>query len=112
MPLYKVQVDTVARIGHTAIVGDIGGQIGHSVIEIMKTIRAIDIIVLFRWIPPHTIRVNFRSKTAFDVAGFAAQWGGGGHRRASGVVIAGSLEDFDEVCCRIISALSRQLTVA
>ena len=39
------------------------------------------------------VRVSFRSKGNYDVAKVAAQFGGGGHKKAAGCTIAGTLED-------------------
>ena len=42
--------------------------------------------------PDGAIRCSFRSKGGLDVAAFAAQFGGGGHARAAGAKIAGTLD--------------------
>jgi phosphoesterase RecJ-like protein len=39
------------------------------------------------------VKISFRSVGNFDVAKFASQFGGGGHSKASGASIAGSMED-------------------
>lgn len=54
--------------------------------------------------PPEggAIRVSFRSKGGLDVSKFAEQFGGGGHARAAGAKIAGSV---DEVRERVVKAL-------
>ena len=39
------------------------------------------------------VKVSFRSVGDFDVAKFASQFGGGGHAKASGASIAGSMAD-------------------
>lgn len=43
-------------------------------------------------VPAH-VRVSFRSKGQYDVAQVAAKFGGGGHKKAAGCVIHGSLEE-------------------
>ncbi len=48
------------------------------------------------------IRVNLRSKGDVDVAEIARQFGGGGHSRAAGVRIEGSLESVSK---RVVSAI-------
>jgi phosphoesterase RecJ-like protein len=41
----------------------------------------------------NVIRVNLRSKTCVNVSEIAAQFGGGGHIRAAGCTVNGSLAD-------------------
>jgi phosphoesterase RecJ-like protein len=41
---------------------------------------------------PGPIRISLRSKGQVDVARFAEQFGGGGHARAAGLKIDGSLD--------------------
>lgn len=55
--------------------------------------------------PPEggAIRCSFRSKGQLDCSDFAAQFGGGGHARAAGAKIPGTLDD---VRTRIIAALA------
>jgi phosphoesterase RecJ-like protein len=52
------------------------------------------------------VRVSLRSKGAVDVARFAEQFGGGGHARASGLKIAGSINSVRE---QISQAMVAQL---
>jgi phosphoesterase RecJ-like protein len=52
------------------------------------------------------IRVSFRSKGQIDVASFAQQFGGGGHARASGAKLDGSLDDARE---RVVSRLVTEI---
>jgi phosphoesterase RecJ-like protein len=52
------------------------------------------------------VRVSLRSKGQVDVARFAERFGGGGHARASGLKIAGTLEQaHDAVVSAMIDAL-------
>jgi bifunctional oligoribonuclease and PAP phosphatase NrnA len=51
---------------------------------------------------PGPIRISFRSKGGLDVARFAEQFGGGGHARASGAKLTGSIDD---VANRVVDAL-------
>jgi len=52
------------------------------------------------------IRVSLRSKGGVDVAKFAEQFGGGGHARASGLKIEGSLQQAHD---RVVKAMIQQL---
>jgi phosphoesterase RecJ-like protein len=55
------------------------------------------------------IRVSLRSKGQVDVAKFAQQFGGGGHARAAGLKIDGTLEQAYKT---VVSAMSRALLQA
>lgn len=69
----------------------------------------LEAIVLFTEEPNGGVRVNFRSKQVLDVAALAAQFGGGGHARASGARPAGP---WDQVVARVIAATRAALAAA
>jgi phosphoesterase RecJ-like protein len=64
------------------------------------------VALLFRELPGGRIKVSLRSKGDLDVHRLASGFGGGGHRNASGIVLAGAL---DEVSERIIAEAKRPL---
>ena len=57
------------------------------------TIQGVEVGLLFREISPGLIKVGFRSKGEVDVSAIAAEFGGGGHRRAAGAKQDGTMED-------------------
>jgi phosphoesterase RecJ-like protein len=59
--------------------------------------------------PRGGVKVSFRSRGAVDVARLAEQFGGGGHRQASGAILATSL---DEARARVLGALAALLAPA
>jgi phosphoesterase RecJ-like protein len=50
-------------------------------------------IVIIRQESPEKCTLGFRSRDAVDVAAIAAQFGGGGHKNAAGLTIAGTIEE-------------------
>ena len=55
---------------------------------------------------PGPIRLSLRSKRDVDVAAICAKWGGGGHARAAGVRIDGSIEDVErQVVAAMVEAI-------
>ena len=53
------------------------------------------------------IRVSFRSKGQVDVAAFAQQFGGGGHARAAGAKVEGTLSDVrDQIAAKALAQIS------
>lgn len=67
------------------------GEDLEGVVEYPRTIEGVQLALLFREIANGRTKVSFRSIGGLDVARLAAEWGGGGHSRASGASIAGDL---------------------
>ncbi len=78
--------------------------------EIMTALLAMDgisVALLFRELSGNQVKVSLRSKGELDVHSLAAEYGGGGHRNASGIVLDGEL---DAVARRITERATVQLT--
>jgi phosphoesterase RecJ-like protein len=71
------------------------------VVEYPRSIAGVRLAMLFREIHQGRVKVSLRSVGNVDVAAFAKQFGGGGHRKAAGVSLEGSLA---EVQGRILAA--------
>lgn len=84
--------------------GDTEGFIGYA-----RSIEGVEIAVAFREVGQETIRVGLRSKERVDVARVASEFGGGGHVRASGCTIQGTM---DEARRRLMPSLERALREA
>jgi phosphoesterase RecJ-like protein len=70
-------------------------------------VRTVEVSVLLTDGPEGgPIRISFRSKGQVDCAAFAQQFGGGGHARAAGAKLNGSLA---EAHARVVDALLRSL---
>ncbi len=61
-------------------------------INALHTVAGSEIAVLFVELEDNVTKVSLRSRTDFNVQAIAAQFGGGGHRAASGVTFDGTLE--------------------
>jgi phosphoesterase RecJ-like protein len=72
-------------------------------------VAGVEIGMLFREIPGEQIKVGLRSKDYADVNQLAAQFGGGGHRRAAGCVLPGRME---EVVKQVLAAAEETLRLA
>lgn len=81
-----------------------------ALINIPLQIRAVEVSIVLTE-PPEggPVRVSLRSKGAVDVARFAEQFGGGGHARAAGLKLDGSL---NEVHDRVIQAMTRAMSLS
>ena len=69
------------------------------IVEHARSIAGTRMALFFRDLGYGKVKVSFRSTGAVDVNAFARQFGGGGHAKASGALVVGSL---DEVRQRVI----------
>ncbi len=60
-----------------------------------KSIAGVEIAVLFKEIGDHEVRIGFRSKSFADVNALAGRFGGGGHMRAAGCTVKGTLQEVE-----------------
>jgi bifunctional oligoribonuclease and PAP phosphatase NrnA len=87
------------------------GAAGVDTSEVTTPVLAVDgvrIAILFRELPGDRVKVSLRSKGSLDVQSLASEFGGGGHRNASGIVMPGR---YDEVVARVterVVALARE----
>lgn len=79
--------------------------IAHEAVDMIRTLKDMDVLIMFR-VVADGIKINFRSKTDFDVSKFAKQFGGGGHAKAAGTFMTGRV---DEVIATVVSRLDREL---
>jgi phosphoesterase RecJ-like protein len=98
---------TVATAGITKGMIDACGAAGVDTSEFTTPLLAIDgvrVAILFRELPGGKVKVSLRSKGVLDVSLMAAEFGGGGHRNASGIVMPGRFEEIvDTVTARAVT---------
>jgi phosphoesterase RecJ-like protein len=81
-----------------------------NLINVPLQIRTVEVSLLFTESKePGPIRVSLRSKGQIDVARFAERFGGGGHARAAGLKVDGTLDDVRE---KVVAAMLESLGVA
>ena len=83
-----VTVPSDALSKHNVSADDLDG-----IVEFARSVQGTRVAMLFRHLANGKVKVSFRSVGDFDVAKFASQFGGGGHAKASGASIAGSMAD-------------------
>ena len=76
-------------------------------VELARSVQGTRMALLFRTLNSGKIKVSFRSVGDVDVAAFAQPFGGGGHAKASGASISGTL---DEVQQQVLTAARRLLS--
>jgi bifunctional oligoribonuclease and PAP phosphatase NrnA len=74
-----------------------------------RSIRGVEVAILFRQVEKKSYKVGFRSKGLVDVGALARELGGGGHHNAAGVLINGDLQQVRaSVMPRLVELLDRQ----
>src|ERR687898_855901 len=67
------------------------------VVEFPRSIEGIRMALLFREIAQGRVKVSLRSVGTVDVAAFAQAYGGGGHTKAAGLSLTGSLAEVQSI---------------
>jgi phosphoesterase RecJ-like protein len=66
------------------------------IINYPRKVNGAEVGILIREISPGKVKVGFRSKNLVDVNLLAAKFGGGGHPKASGCTIEGTIEEVEK----------------
>lgn len=72
------------------------------IVNYALSIGEVKAVAFFKELEPGLWRISLRSKNRINVAKVAEQFGGGGHKNASGCAVAG---EYDQVCDRVITSL-------
>ncbi|MFN2572734.1 MAG: bifunctional oligoribonuclease/PAP phosphatase NrnA [Gemmatimonadales bacterium] len=95
----SVPADALRR--HEVTADDLDG-----IVEFPRSIAGVRMALLFRYIGNGRVKISFRSMGEVDVAALATEFGGGGHHRAAGASLAGTMADVEE---RVLTAARRFL---
>ena len=76
------------------------------IFKYLRTIKGIEVIVIFTEQDRKKTKANLRSQGNFDVAQLALHFGGGGHKKASGCVIPGNMKQAKE---RLLSQIKKEM---
>jgi phosphoesterase RecJ-like protein len=71
------------------------------VLDILRSVAAVEVVLYVREAPEGRCKLSARSKGEYDVHALARAFGGGGHRKAAGATLKGSL---DQACRAVIEA--------
>ncbi|MDA1353684.1 MAG: bifunctional oligoribonuclease/PAP phosphatase NrnA [bacterium] len=80
---------------------------GSEIIDFIRQQEGMAVYAVFRTTESGDVKVSLRSKLNFDVAAFAAQFGGGGHKMAAGIRLTDI--SLDEAITRVITALKKEV---
>lgn len=98
-----VPAGAIDRYGTTA--DDLDG-----LVEMARSVQGTRLALLFRSLANGNIKVSFRSVGALDVSSFARGFGGGGHARASGASLVGTLDEVQRTILDAARTLLREGT--
>ncbi len=68
---------------------DSGALDTDEVLDVLRAVERVEVVLLVREVATGGVKLSARSKGDFDVHALARQFGGGGHKKASGATIAG-----------------------
>ena len=68
----------------------------------LRSVEGIEVVVILTEVNAQEVRVNLRSRNNFDVAALAQKFEGGGHTKAAGCKIHGSLLQAQKIICAAI----------
>ncbi len=97
--LKTLELDETKRIAWVSVPYPVFKSLGattehvEGIVNYPKSVRGVEIGIIFKEFAPHKIKVGLRSKSIVDVNKIAQVFGGGGHKRAAGCLIDGSLEE-------------------
>ncbi len=77
--------------------------------EYPRSVRGVRLAMLFRDLGHGKVKVSFRSRAGVDVNALAREFGGGGHTRASGALVPGTL---DEATARVLAVARRHVELS
>jgi phosphoesterase RecJ-like protein len=110
--LGRLQLTNDGKVAHTEIRRndyEATGATPHdteNLVNYTRSIEGVEVGVIFMEQPRGGVKVSFRSRAAVDVGRIAEQFGGGGHRLASGATVEASLDD---ARARVLHAVSSAL---
>jgi phosphoesterase RecJ-like protein len=95
--LPNLRLSTCGRVAWMSVTRELLGNLNiedehvNGLINYARSVRGVEVALLFREITPGRYKISFRSKESVDVNSLAALFGGGGHVRAAGCVLEGEL---------------------
>ena len=110
--LGKLEILDNGRIGSVLVLSSMLEKAGatqdltENMVNYPKSIRGVQVALLFREVSTNHYRISLRSCDGVDVSDIAKDFGGGGHPRASGCTIKGSLPEVKE---RVLDSIRGRL---
>jgi bifunctional oligoribonuclease and PAP phosphatase NrnA len=117
--LSRMQVDEDGLLAYTCVERSDYEATGsqpqdtEDMVNYTRSVQGVEVGLLFMEQPRGGVKVSFRSRLRVDVARVAEAFGGGGHRLASGAIVAGSMADVrDRVLAVVRAAIAKSTASA
>jgi phosphoesterase RecJ-like protein len=97
--LSKMELDTSGRVATIYVDQKLAAECGgtyedtEGIVNLPLTVKEIEAVAFFKEAGPDDWRISMRSKGEVDVNAIAKEFGGGGHKNASGCSATGRFED-------------------
>ena len=97
--LSAMQIDQTGRIAIVYVDHEMARQAGgtyedtEGLVNLPLTVKEIEAVVFFKQEKGDEYRVSLRSKGDIDIDVIAKEFGGGGHKNASGLTVSGPIEE-------------------
>jgi phosphoesterase RecJ-like protein len=115
--LSKMELDTTGRVATVYVdqklATDCGGtyEDTEGIVNLPLTVREIEAVAFFKEAGPGDWRVSMRSKGDVDVNAIAKEFGGGGHKNASGCSAIGTLPELKSIfVAKLLEAIDKAWT--
>jgi phosphoesterase RecJ-like protein len=79
------------------------------VLDLLRAVSSVEVVLFLRETESKRNKLSARSKGGFDVNRLARRFGGGGHAKAAGLALPGSLAD---VQARVLSAAREYISAS
>ncbi|MGE3807216.1 MAG: bifunctional oligoribonuclease/PAP phosphatase NrnA, partial [Gemmataceae bacterium] len=110
--LDRLEVTAAGKVAHTEIhradyaaTGALPSD-SEDLVNYTRSVIGVEVGLLFMEQPAGGVKVSFRAREKVDVARIAEQFGGGGHRLASGAIVQAPLDDVKR---RVLDAVQQAL---
>src|SRR5437660_9902552 len=96
--LSAMQIDATGRIAIVYVDHEMARAAGgtyedtEGLINLPLTVKEIQAVVFFKQIEGDEYRISLRSKGEIDIGAIAKEFGGGGHKNASGCTVTGAID--------------------
>jgi len=77
-------------------------DLNEKLFNFLRSVEGIEVVAILTELGPREIKINLRSQKEFNVAALAQQFEGGGHKKAAGCKIRGSLAVAQKMICAAI----------
>lgn len=103
MAINSIEISEAGRVAFITITNEMIKAAGASdedcdgLVNIARNISGVEVAVLIRQRTDDEFKINFRSQNYVDVSAIANKYSGGGHKKAAGCTVRGSMEEVKEM---------------